>query len=228
MSFEHAAEFPQLTGVSAGAAAGASAEVEEACQAMKLESERPPLARRHRAPHEPTAEEAERHALMHVPHRDWCEVCVCGKARNSPRRRSKHDSTIAQVEMGYFFLTSAAHLTERLTVLVITWAGGGALAATVGVKGVTPYMLRFACGTIETWGLKDIIIRTDQEQAIMALVRSVRDRRKEKTQMANALRHSHASTGDVERVSQTLAPQVRCLRLQPRSTLGAAFRQSIP
>ncbi len=48
-------------------------------------------------------------------------------------------------------------------MLVMTSLLDGAVAAAVGVKGVTPYMLKFVTGTLDVWGLKDIILKTDQE-----------------------------------------------------------------
>ena len=74
------------------------------------------MTRRRRALHEPTAEEAERHALTHVPYRDWCEACVRGKARENPHRRIRNDTDMDEVEMDYLFLTSPQFPEERVTV----------------------------------------------------------------------------------------------------------------
>jgi hypothetical protein len=133
-----------------------------------------------------------------------------------------------EVEMDYLFLTSPQFPEERVTVLVLALAVDGAIAATVGVKGVTPYMLRFAAGTMEVWGLKDIILKTDQEQAIMALSRSLKDERKDKTQLTNAPRYSHASMGVVERANQTLAGQIRSMRLVLQGHLGQRLPATHP
>ena len=215
------ASLPNLPSSSSAAASSSTAPA-------KVEPERGPLARRRRAPHEPTAEEAERHALTHVPYRDWCEACVRGKARENPHRRIRNDTDMDEVEMDYLFLTSPQFPEERVTVLVLALAVDGAIAATVGVKGVTPYMLRFAAGTMEVWGLKDIILKTDQEQAIMALSRSLKDERKDKTQLTNAPRYSHASMGVVERANQTLAGQIRSMRLVLQGHLGQRLPATHP
>ena len=84
-----------LASTSSSSAAAASSSTAPA----KVEPERGPVARRRRAPHEPTAEEAERHALTHVPYRDWCEACVRGKARENPHRRVRTDTDMDEVEM---------------------------------------------------------------------------------------------------------------------------------
>ena len=135
------ASLPSLQSSSSAAASSSTAPA-------KVEPERGPLARRRRAPHELTAEEAERHALTHVPYRDWCEACVRGKARENSHRRIRNDTDMDEVEIDYLFLTSPQFPEERVTVLVLALAVDGAIAATVGVRGVTPYMLRFAAGTM--------------------------------------------------------------------------------
>ena len=40
-----------------------------------------------RAVNKPSAEEIRRHMISHVPYRSWCEHCIRGKAKDSPRAR---------------------------------------------------------------------------------------------------------------------------------------------
>ena len=35
-----------------------------------------------RAPRVPTQEERDAHEAMHIPHEEWCEVCMAGRGRN--------------------------------------------------------------------------------------------------------------------------------------------------
>ncbi len=142
--------------------------------AMKVEPDRGPVARRKRAPHEPTPEEAERRALTRVPYRDWCEAWVCGKAREKPHRRARTTTDMDEVEVDYLFFASPQHPDEKLTMLVMTLVHDGAVACSGGVKGAAPHMLKFATGTLDVWGLKDIGLKSDQEQAIIALGRAAR------------------------------------------------------
>ncbi len=161
---------------------------------------------------------------MHMSYRDWCEACVCGKARENPHRRVRTTTGIDEVEVGYLFLTRPQHPDEKLTLLVMIWAHDGALARSVGAKGVMPYMLKFVTGTLGVWGFKDIVLKSDQEQAIVALGRAVKDGRRDKTQLINVPWCSHASMGAVERMNQTLAGQIRTLR----HVLQGRFGQRTP
>jgi hypothetical protein len=234
MPKDQAEQFPHLTGGSSSsqgpagtAAAGASASSASA-EAVKIVPERPLEAKRRRAPHEPTPEEKERHVWTHIPYRDWCEECICAKARDNPHRRARTATDIDRVELDYLFLTSNKHEGEKITVLVATWCDVGAIAATVAVKGATPFLTRYVVGVLEMWGVGDAVIRTDQEQAIMAQMRAMQDERKQRTVLTNAPRYAHAAMGAVERANQTMAGEVRVLRLSLQKHLGQRLPASHP
>ena len=42
-----------------------------------------------RAPKCPTQAERDAHEALHIPHADWCEVCVRGRGRNKPLIKKK-------------------------------------------------------------------------------------------------------------------------------------------
>ena len=42
-----------------------------------------------RAPRVPTQEERDAHEATHIPHEEWCEVCVAGRGRNKAHRKKK-------------------------------------------------------------------------------------------------------------------------------------------
>ena len=52
------------------------------------EEERAP-ARIVRAPRMPTQAEIDAHMATHLPHQDWCEICMKGRGRNTPHMRTK-------------------------------------------------------------------------------------------------------------------------------------------
>ena len=37
-----------------------------------------------KAPRMPTQAEIDAHVATHLPHAEWCEICVKGRGRNSP------------------------------------------------------------------------------------------------------------------------------------------------
>ena len=42
-----------------------------------------------KAPRVPTQEERDAHEAMHIPHEEWCEVCMAGRGRNKARKKSQ-------------------------------------------------------------------------------------------------------------------------------------------
>ena len=48
------------------------------------EEEEARIARTRRKPKEPSLEERRAHRLTHLPYRNWCEVCVEARGRNTP------------------------------------------------------------------------------------------------------------------------------------------------
>ena len=55
----------------------------------RLDAEAPRIVR---VPRIPTQREREIHEALHLPHAEWCEHCVRGRARNKPHRRAKASS----------------------------------------------------------------------------------------------------------------------------------------
>ena len=99
-------------------------EEEEVIVVEEPEREDPPPVKVVRAPRMPTQAEIDAHMAAHLPHADWCEICVKGRGRNSPHRRKSKDepegadslgsapegsekegSPVPKVSMDYFYLS---------------------------------------------------------------------------------------------------------------------------
>ena len=42
-----------------------------------------------RVPRAPTQKEIDAHEATHIPHAEWCEFCMAGRARNKPHRKKR-------------------------------------------------------------------------------------------------------------------------------------------
>ena len=40
-----------------------------------------------RVPRSPTQQEIDEHMATHLPHEEWCDVCMKGRGRNTPHRK---------------------------------------------------------------------------------------------------------------------------------------------
>ena len=58
------------------------------------------------APSPPSRQEAQEHAVTHLPVRSWCPFCVKGKSKASPHRKTDHgdEPEVPVVDLDYCFL----------------------------------------------------------------------------------------------------------------------------
>ena len=66
-----------------------------------------------RAPRVPTQEERDAHEATHIPHEEWCEVCVAGRGRNKAHRKRKEAPGWPQGRLPT--LIAPVHLRRRTT-----------------------------------------------------------------------------------------------------------------
>jgi hypothetical protein len=104
--------------------------------------------------------------------------------------------------MDYFFI-------GPLSMLVIGHRNSGSLYAVVGPKGLSTYMTKAAVMQLETWGLGQIVLRTDKEPAVLGVAADVRDKRSAPTIIRAAPKEAHQAVGVVERSYQELGKQIR-------------------
>ena len=45
-----------------------------------------------KAPRAPTQKEIDEHMATHLPHEEWCDVCMKGRCRNTPHRKKVEDN----------------------------------------------------------------------------------------------------------------------------------------
>ena len=161
---------------------------------------------------EPTQAESDEHNVAHVPFRSWCPHCVKGKAKGAQHRKQdnvKHE--LPTVSFDYFYLVKKAEGEERGQPLVAIQddESGMLRSAVLKQKGVEEYSIAVLQKFIEMLGYKKIIVKTDDEPAIVALKREV----KSLTQVEMILEESPAyeskSEGKGENAVQRVQGQFR-------------------
>ena len=172
----------------------------------------------------PDAREVEEHNLTHVPYRNWCPHCVMGRGKDLDHRRSVEDARqVREFSFDYFF--PGDEQGRKVTVL----AGrermtGMTMAAVVPAKGTSGQyavkrVLEFIheCGAAEA----DVILKSDQEPAIEALVADiVKTRGGQITHVERSPVGSSGSNGVVERAIQSVEGVLRTLLSALQSRLG--------
>ena len=117
-------------------------------------------------------EAVESHQLTHIPFAPWCRACTAGRGRETPHfRHGGGEETAAAtpvVSLDYFFL--------GLIVPTIVLCDGNttySLGLMVPRKGPLPYAVRGVCVFLQELGYTRMILKSDGEPSITALVTAV-------------------------------------------------------
>ena len=114
------------------------------------------------------AEQDEHHAKGHAAYRSWCEHCVRGRGRVSPHV-SVPEGDLPEVGVDYVYMGPEG---SQETILVCLCKRTGCLAATrVPEKGMNAYAFAFFAGWLRGLGWKRLLLRSDNERALLALLR---------------------------------------------------------
>ena len=179
-------------------------------------------------PRMPSAKEVEEHNITHVPYRNWCPHCVRGRGKELDHRRALEDDRKVR-EFSFDYCFPGDEKGSKITVLVgrerVT---GMTMASVVPVKGTSGQfaamkVLEFIreCGAAET----EIILKSDQEPAIEALMADVVKSRGAKiTMVEKSPVGSSGSNGVVERGVQSVEGMIRTLRSACEARLGIKIK----
>lgn len=180
-----------------------------------------------RDPKLPSQEEVEEHALTHLPYRAWCCHCVRGKGRSMQHRSLNEKPGIPEIHVDFCFMGKAEDERPKCIVVAKDRETRMIMCTVTPVKGGGhEFPARRIRAFINELGYEhaDIAMKSDQEPAILDLVREVaRIRIPAKTVMDQSPVGSSASNGAIERGVQTAEGQIRVLK----DALQARIREEI-
>ena len=195
-----------------------------------------PLAEPMQQPKCPTPEEIARHELTHLPAATWCEACVKGRGREAPhrdQRGSMLDSVLPVIQCDYGYLTDVGE--EPVIALFASCRSSTNLFATLctqkGPKDT--YVVAAFASWIWELGHVRLIIQSDGEPAILALVAAVRDKviadgKAEQITCQTSPKGSHESNGAAERTVQQVRGMARVYLEHVREKTGSEFPPKSP
>ena len=135
----------------------------------------------------PTKREVLEHNLTHVPYRSWCPHCVRGRGRSEGRRAGAvkgKEFECPYLTLDYGYLHEQAKEGEAVNrdtapVLFGTDAQTGlGMAMLVPGKGASaPWVAKRLARWIDRLGSSRVVVKTDNENAIVDLVNEVRKQR---------------------------------------------------
>ena len=163
----------------------------------------------------PTQEEVDLHELTHLPFRSWCAHCVKGKAKGLPHHKSDSNSTIPVVSIDYTFMRDGKKEDDEsgMPIMVLKDRETGKILSRVyPAKGVTNYTVKRLSSDIQLLGHKKVILKSDNENAIVALKKAVKNERPEDIQLEESPAYDSKSNGDAERAIQMVQDQIKTIK----------------
>ena len=171
--------------------------------------------KRVRKPSEPTQAEIDEHlASGHVPFRDWCGLCVMGSAQSNPHRKGeKEEQAIPVVSIDYAYMEDKSE-DRGMPILVMKDRKSKSIAANVvPEKGVNQYAIKRLAKDIQLLGYQKIILKSDNENAILALKRAVIQERPCEIIPEESPVSESQSNGEIEATNKVIQGKTRTLRL---------------
>ena len=174
----------------------------------------------------------------HIPYKKWCPFCVKGKRVAEPHRvekeKEKEEKKGTTIGIDYMWQKGETHREKKegkiineggsMPTIVMSFAGEESdkwvAAFVVPAKGPEDYAIDAVGKEIEQSGLTKMNIKSDQEPALVDLIRAVKRERGESIEVMKP-EHSPVgesqSNGRVERTIRTVQAQVRTLKLMVES-----------
>ena len=126
----------------------------------------------------PTRQEYKEHHISHWPTRDWCEHCTKGKGVSDdhlhhPDKEAPEDPTVS---LDYCFMGPEEAESDMIPVLVLfDNKSKGIWALPVTEKGANEATVNWVADTIEEMGYggTKVILKSDQEPAMLSLKKAV-------------------------------------------------------
>ena len=128
-------------------------------------------------PKVPKQEEIDEHNKVHLPYRSWCRHCVRGRGRAAAHQQSKEAHVTPEIHFDFlFFLGKEGEPGKTIPVAVVKERASGMLMASVVPKKTTgAYVAKRIMAFFQEVGCEfgDIIVKSDQEEAIKVVVTDV-------------------------------------------------------
>ena len=176
----------------------------------------------------PTREEFEQHMLTHLPYREWCTHCVRGRGKHDQHRRKSEPGQVPTVGMDYCFTdlkdddedgSETKRTTCTPTLVMKCDTTKSLFAFALPSKECSEYAVSTAVDAINGLGHSKLILRSDQEPAIVALGKSMQLARPGMIQEF-APKYTPQCNGLAERAVRQLKEMFISLKLSLECRLG--------
>ena len=191
-----------------------------------VESQRPRLPAKVR---EPSKEEREEHeASGCAVYRSWCPYCVQGRGQSNPHLPRQGASEIPEICLDYAY--EGRDGEEPITLLCARCPELDHYACTqVASKGANRYSTAFLVAWIKSLGYKRIVVRSDNEAALLKLI-DVTSQNLPEVEMVGkqSPEHDHQANGAAEAAVRECKGMIRSLRALVEDKYQKRFARGEP
>ena len=189
------------------------------CEATEEEETGERHVKKMQSPLLPSTAEIDEHNLTHFPYRSWCRHCVRGRGKEASHIKSRNEpGDVPEFHFDWCF-PGEEEAFKNLTVLVGRMRGTRMTMSTLmPSKSTGEFASRRIMAFLRECGceLSKIIVKTDQEPAILSMVGDIikirADRGGAETIPENSPTYSHQSNGVIERGVQSVEGIIRSIR----------------
>ena len=181
----------------------------------------------------PGRAEIEQHMLTHVPFRSWCEHCVKGRGEEAGHPKGKDEAYELEMHMDFCFMGEEKDST-KLTILVVRERRTRmTMSSVTPTKGDNEFLAKRLMAFLREIGADkgDIVVKTDQEPAMLALLNELARHRAAAGGGRVVPEHSPVgdsqSNGVVERAIKSVEGQIRVAKSALEGRTQARSRRCI-
>ena len=121
----------------------------------------------------PGEAEIREHQLTHLPFRSWCRHCVRGRGKDLPHKKLQDEPGMIELHADLCFLGDENDPGNTVPVFVMRERTTRmTLAAVVPSKSTNTYITKRIVAFMKEIGVVhgDVLVKTDQEPAIMSII----------------------------------------------------------
>ena len=179
----------------------------------------------------PSKEEVETHNASHVPYRSWCPHCVNGKGKagfHMKQDASQH--TVPTISMDYFYFVKPEEGVERgpPSIVLVDDKSGMLKSSVLKQKGVEEWSIKVVKKYVESLGYKKVVMKNDNENAIMALRDEVKKHLQVEVIPEQPPKYDSRTSGRAEHAVQRIEGQFRTLRSALETIIGEKMEAGHP
>ena len=181
-----------------------------------------------RTPEGPSQREIEEHMANHIPFRSWCPFCVTGKAVSGPHHpKAEGQGGIPVISIDYAFMGSGQEDedgSQNPILVVEDDTSKAVMAHMLPRKGADEYAVERLKQDLGLLGYKRIVLKSDQEPAILALKAEVKRTSDIEIVPEMSPVGDSQSNGRAERAVRTMKGQFRTMK----EALDSRYKDRIP